>query len=699
MRPRQARGLGQDLPGALALVAGALLAALPARAADVRLDNSAGVEVVVADTPRGYALGRLSLNQEPVETALSDGIIRFLDVETGTDTWLHASRVQRHGEAKAVFSGSGRLGAANVTFDVTVEVPPDVKAVRIVYDFTVDRAATGWVAVLQYHREFAHPWKGHIYPWAADAKYVHRDPLTWVGIPSLFLYRDDRSLGVLWGIDPRSDYLNPTTWTRDFGLYYTDGVIAPQFRVGGDGLRADLDYHCPLQVVLTDERDPDAMITDLVGQWIELNDFEVEPLRVRSHEAALELFIEGRKKTDMWYPGQGYRLEMGDPSSAFIYIGEQGLSAWFDYLVFERTGDPDWRQRAFEQMDFVLEGQNTNADDPNYGVVHTAFSLVDYGPAGRGFNSVDRGNNAGYKPDLNAHLARYMLLLWQRVKEKEGIDRQDWYEAATLALDWVLRQQNADGGLPQRVLFEPIEARLDEDWMTTGQVDRVAYKSGERSRSAVSGRALAALWHAHRVSGDERYRRALERLEDFTLRNVQGQYSFTGNHPDLPPFELEEASIWGVAEHWLNRYEETGEEPFLKHAVANASLSLTWWCPRQLSWVDNPTFAASAEQQHFLQYSVYCYQNRKVESLWRLHQLTGDALYGELAERVAQNIYWTQVTEGPLMGATHERIADPWLAREGDDGTPDFNSMGTVYMSEQSLDMLLQVIERTADDR
>jgi hypothetical protein len=397
----------------------------------------------------------------------------------------------------------------------------------------------------------------------------------------------------------------------------------------------------------------------------------------------------------MWYPGQGYRLEMGDPSSAFIYIGEQGLSAWFDYLVFERTGDPEWRTRALEQMDFILKGQNIDEDDPNFGVVHTAFSLVDHGQVGKGFNSVDRGNNAGYKPDLNAHLARYMLLLWQRVREKEGVDRKDWHQAAIRAIDWVLRQQNLDGGLPQKVFFEPVEERLQEDWMGTGQPDRVLHRSGERSRSTTPGRALAALWHIHRVTGDERYRRALERLEGFTLRTAQSHFYYTGHHPDLPPFELEEASIWGVAEHWLNRYEETGDAAYLRHAVANAYLSLTWWCPRQLSWVDNPTFAASAEQQHFLQYSVYCYQNRKVESLWRLHEATGDALFGELAERVAQNIYWTQVTEGDLMGATHERIADPWLAREGDDGAPaDFNSLGTVYMSEQSLDMLLQVLER-----
>jgi hypothetical protein len=50
------------------------------------------------------------------------------------------------------------------------------------------------------------------------------------------------------------------------------------------------------------------------------------------------------------------------------------------------------------------------------------------------------------------------------------------------------------------------------------------------------------------------------------------------------------------------------------------------------------------------------------------------------------------VEKGDLVGATHERIADPWLARHDRNGR-GFNSMGTIYMSEQSLDLLLQTVE------
>jgi len=384
---------------------------------------------------------------------------------------------------------------------------------------------------------------------------------------------------------------------------------------------------------------------------------------------------------------------MGDPSSAFIYIGEQGLSALFEYMLYELTGDAEWRKRSFEQMDFILTGQNNNPDDPLYGYIHTAFSLVDYGPAGKGFNSYDRGSNPGYKIDMNVYLGRYMLHMWERLKIHEGIDRKEWHEAALRAIDWAVSQQNSDGGLPQKLSFSPLEVQEGNDWMGTGQPEFVKYKGpGEKSISATSTRALPALWHIYKITGNEKYKQIMDKVEAYTLSSFQHKYLFNSHHPDLPPHTLEEGGIWGICEYWLYRYEETNDKNYLKHAVANAHLSLTWKCPKQLSWVENPTQLGSAEQQYYLQYSVYCYQNRQVQCLKKLYMYTDNSLYDQLAERITQNIFWTQLAEGDLMGATYERIADPWLARNDGDG-PGYNTMGTTYMSEQSLDLLLQTVE------
>lgn len=644
------------------------------------LHNDMGVQWVLCQSPDGFAGGAIALKGVPIETPLAKGLFFLRNGVTGEERWLHATTGEQIDAGSARFSGEAEVDGVAFAFTVIVSLPTGVKAAQIEYVFSVDRDLAGWEVGFAYHADFAHAWTGHVYPLAEDAKAISESPLAYVGVPSVLLYRDDLALAVLYGFDLQFDYLNPTTWTGDCGFFFTDGVIPPQFRVAGSGLEAGVEYTWPLQMILSDAGNETEMIVELVKQWIDLNAFAIEPLHVRSTDEALELFITGRRNTTLWNPGIGYKLEEGDPESNFVYMGEQPLSAYFEYLLYEMTGEELWRQRCFEQMDFVLGAQDTDMASVNYGAMHTAYDL-----GKQTFDSDDRGNNVGYKPDLNAYMARYMLQTWRRVKAHEGIDRQDWYQAAVRAADWVLRQRNADGGLPQRILEPFVYMGEDKD----GEPPDKYY---HKSISSTPGRALPAMPIIYEITGDERYLEFAQGLEAFVRRDVEGRVRFTGHHPDLPPDELEEASIWGVIEYWLDKYDRAGDEECLKRARTDAYLSLLWWCPKQLSWVENPTQFASAEQQHFLQYSIYCYQNRKVQCLWRLHKCTGDPLWRQVYERVLQGIFWSQETTGDLMGATHERIADPWLARD-DYGEADVNSMGTVYMGEQSLDCMLQMIE------
>jgi len=654
----------------------------------ILIENNLGIKCCLKKVAQyGYALGAISINDEEIETPLTQGIFHLRNIKTHNKQWLYASKIEELSNTKVALSGKGVIEDVEISFTVTFETTYDIKSLRLTYDISLNKDLNDYEICLQYHAHSTHQWKAHLYPWVADSKWVERDRLDNMGIPSVFLYREDRTVGVLWGIDPNSDYLNPTTWTRDFGLYFIDNVLPPQFRVGGGVLRKTIHYHCPMQIVITDKGNPDNMIKDLIKNWINLNRYEVTPLHVRSHDEALRLFIEGRQESkEAWIPGKGYSLH--GAHHTFIYFGVQGMAAYFDYLLYEMTGDPMWRKRAFEQMDFIVQGQNRDRNDFNYGAIHTTYQLEwmdDYGPSGPGFNSDDRFN-IGYKPDVCALLVRYMLLMWKRVKDHEGIGCQDWYDTALLASNWIIRQQNNDGGLPQKVQMKPLEMRWMDD-------NNNLVIQPFKSRSSTSGRALPSLWQISAITGESKYQRFLDSLEEFTLRCVQNQYYFNGQHPDLPPYELEEASIWGVAEHWLNRYDDTGDETYLHHAEANAYLAIFWWCPKDLSWVKNPTQGASAEQQHFQQYSVYNYQVRKVEGLWRLYQRTHNPLFLELFERTLQNIYFTQETEGGNKGGTYERIADPWMVREETPGGPHVDSMGSNYTNEQALDCFLQTLE------
>jgi hypothetical protein len=629
------------------------------------LENKSTLTWKISQSELGYGLGEMKYHGEIIEPGLP-WVFCLRKINGGEKVWASADSVTRETERSLKLSGALNVNGAEVQFEVTVIIDECIPALTLQFSWRVDQQLKGWEVCLSYHQSFLHEWFCHLYPFASNNKFVALPRLTYVGVPAALLFREDRSSGILFGMALDSDYLNPETWTGDTGFYFTDQVIAPQFRFGESGFLPGVKYEIPLQIILNTHKDHATQISELVKHWIQVNAFQVEDLYIRSPEEAFRLFLEGRRSTNMWNPGIGYQLEEGDPESYFVYLGEQPLSAFFEYLVFEKTGDPVWRKRCFEQMDFVLKAQNTNPSHMHYGAFHTAFDL-----GKQAFDSDDRGDNVGYKPDLNAYMARYILQIWRRVLENEGIDHQNWYRAAVFAADWVLRQRNPDGGLPQVVDIE----------------------TGSKSISTISGRALPAMPVIAEITGAYRFQRFADQLADYLMNVIEPRFHFTGHHPDLPPDEIEEASIWGAIEYYLDHYEKTGKEEYLARAQADAYLSLLWWCPKQLSWVKNPTQLASAEQQHFLQYSIYCYQNKKIQCLRRLFQITHDDLFFQLSERILHGIFWTQVTEGNLKGATHERISDPWLARD-DYGEPaDYNSLGTVYMGEQSLDTMLQLLE------
>ncbi|MBN1421380.1 MAG: hypothetical protein JXP34_21585 [Planctomycetes bacterium] len=606
-----------------------------------------------------WRLGTIALHGREIEGPVRSGLFRLRRIGTGRTVPLAARILERIDERTARLGGREEVDGAGIAFEVTCSVSADLPAATLDVRWEVDRDLAGWEVAIAWHEGFRHSWYGHLYPFAENARSIRRAPLTYVGVPAVLLAKEDLSHAVLFGIDVASDYLNPTTWTGTTSFDFVDGVVPAQFRACGGTLERGVKYHLPLQLFATDAGEASRAISDLVRAWIALDRFRIAPLSVRTPDEALDLYLRGRRSTPAWREGKGYILQPGAWDA--IYLGTTPASAYFEYRIFERTGDPLWRERAFSQMDFTLKAQDRDPKSIHAGAIHTAYDL------GKGeFDSADRGNNIGYKPDLIAHMARYMLLVWERLKAHEGIDRRDWYEAAVRAADWVVRQRNEDGGLPQKVDI----------------------RTGERSNSVASGRALPAMPIIARITKDAKYLECAATMEAFVRRSVEGRWWFTGAHPDLPPNDYESDSIWGLIEYWLDEGERTGEKECLERAIADAYLSLLWWCPKQLSWVESPTVCAHAEQQHYLQYSLYCYHNRKIQCLSRLADATGDPLFRALCERVLQSVFWTQETEGENRGAMYERTSDPWRARGS-----AFDSRGTLYLNELSLDAMVQLID------
>ena len=487
-------------------------------------------------------------------------------------------------------------------------------------------------------------WRCTWYPFAGNASAVQRERLTYVGVPAALLFRTDMSLVSLFGIDPASDYLDPNTWSGATGFCFEDAYTPAQFRVGAATLSAGTQYQLPLQLFLSDAGNSIDAISQLSRDWMAANNYQVEPLHVRTPQQAFDLYLTGRRRSAMWQPGFGYQIM---ENWKVVYTAESPCNAWFDYLVYEQTGEEMWRRRAFESMDWMLKSQHTDPKDPHYGAIETNYELDK-----QIFTSADHSPNWHYKVDMHGYAAQYMLLLWERVKHKEGLDRQDWYQAAVAMTDWIVRQQNPDGGLPQVVDDDP----------------------QRKSVSVVSGRTLVAMPIIARITGDPKYTRLADDLEQFLRVKVEGRYWFTGADVDLWPQDYEADSVWHAVEYWLNKFERTGDAESLRRAQADARFAFLMWCPKQLAWVKNPTQTCHTEQENYLQYSNYCYNNRKIQCLRRLYQSTGDQLFADLGERIMQCGFWTQATTGDWQGGQYERTAIPGKAYRPT-STPSARSM------------------------
>ena len=618
------------------------------------LENRSGVKWELQQTPAGWVLGTLSFHGKPVEQAATKGLLVMRNVKSGEVRWLAASQGEKVDALTARLSGRQEIDGANLSWTMDVGLHEDLPAVSFTPKWSVDKDLTGWEVCVTYHDGFANDWRVQSYPWAGNSEETAITPMRYCGVPGVLVYRPDQSLVALFAIDSRSDYLNPNTWTGNTGFHFANRRTAPQFRCGGGSLVAGTKYDMPIQLFLSDAGEFAASITGIMEAWIKVNNYKVDDsLKVRTPQEAFVLALEGRRNMESWKPGVGYEHHKGTP---FVYVGNNPVIAYYEYRQYEITGDKLWRDRAFEQIDFAIKGQQPS------GVFHTSWYFKQATPE---FCSRDWGHD-GYKVDINVWMARYILQTWQRVKEMEGIDRQDWYKGAIASLEWVKSQQNQDGGLPQCV----------------------DTKTGIKSFSVVSGRALVGLPIIARITGDERHLTLSADMEEFLRKEVEDRFWYTGMHPDLPPGDFEQDSVYAVVEYWLDKHDRTGDKECLDHAVANAYYGLLYWCPKQLSWVKSPTQGAHSEQQHFNQYSVYCYGNRKIQCLDRLFKKTANPLFEQLRNRVMQLNFYVQVADGPYKGAMTEAIADPWLERGR-----GFEWRGSPYTSELVVDLMLQLID------
>ena len=675
-------------------------------ASDILLDGGGGLSwrlLALPATGHGYALGQPLLRGAPLDNLpVTDGIAfwrRMSDAlvvpVNGTSVAVDASGAGATlSGAAALPSGGPGGGATDTAVSVRVELDGAFPAASVTVAFSSEAglAAGAWQLCVKWAHdgETADAWRAQGYPVAANSSRVDGARLEYMGWPGFLLFRPNASVVAWFGLSAQDDFSNPTTWSGATAFSFASAPpgggyqVAPQFWFGAGGLAPGQVCEATLRLLVSAAGEALAAVADLVPQLVRVDAYAVEAMPpIRSAADMLACFVNARRATPMWRTtpnGSAYQLQ---DIANFVYLGTTPESAFFEYTLFVRSGDPLWRARAFAQMAFWLQGQNRDAASRHFGAINTAYEL----PAGP-YDSTDRGVNVGWKIDLNGHMARYALLLAAAVRAHEpGVDVSAWEGAAAAAAQWIVRMAAAQaapaGGAPG----------------SAGFPQRIVPASDAPTPSVVSGRLLNALPVFARALGDTpacNYTAVLLAARAWHVANIEASLFYTAQHPDLPWDDQEQDSVWEVVEMWLDVADDPASPPPLAaqaraRAAANAMLAFLMLCPKQLSWVQNPTQMAADEQQDYAQYSVYTYHNRKWLALSRLAASPAGASFPfqQLADRLLQLNAFTQVVANGNpqdTGGFHEAIADPWLARGG-----GYNFTGSVYLNELALDLALQI--------
>ncbi|GHT52286.1 hypothetical protein AGMMS49982_12080 [Bacteroidia bacterium] len=645
---------------------------------DIKLSNDAGVEYRLQKNADGWALGTLSFHGKPVESPLNEGVLFLRNAKDRNIRPVLASKAKRIDKRTVELSGQAEVDGVNFTFEMQVALEKEQAVVSLTPKWKVDKNLPDWEVCFTWHgNNFANDWRVQSYPFAGNSTEVNLMPMRYCGVPGALLYHPDLSTVVLFTIDSRSDYLNPTTWTGKTWFTFKNGEVSPTFVAGSGGkLDAGIDYELPLQLFLDNSGKFTSSIPNIMKTWMRVTDYQVDTtLFVRTPQEGYDMVAQARRNPSYWIEGFGFQH---NDYADFCYLPMFPTFSIFDYRMYLKTGEAFWRERAFKSIKYLLQGQIPS------GAFHTIHDLktrnlekmlwfqhfkdhLKNNPKQKtvsGFNSSCHGHNA-LKPDMNALTGQNLLLLWKMVKDNEGVDHKDWYNAAVKCLDWVLSQQNEDGGFSQCVDIA----------------------TGEHAVSTLCGRTMACFPYASEITGDPKYLQAALKAEKWIRENVQDKFWYTGSHPDLPPTDYETDGVFNLITYWLDKYDRTKEQDALDNAVANAYYAILHWSPKQLSWVKSPTQLAHSEQQNYNTYAVFTYNNHKFVALDRLYRATNNRLFLQIRDRSIQNILFTLSEDPKWLGSVSEAIADPWLERR-----QGFEYKGVVY-PDIALEFIMELYE------
>ncbi len=655
--------------------------------------NNTGVTISLNENETGFGIEAITHAEKPFEPALSGPLfnLRVFDHEESVVPvrlpLIECAEAQQ--AITWIFRGTKKIIAAEIAVTVTLQLLKDVPAITMDILATTDRTVNARIEAAFCRSNAPNYLRANVYPWAEDSLHLpeeidhayssiysdakqfpvsawHGKLFNWCGIPAVFFRNEERSMSFLMGVHKDFDYGKPGTWMEDVSIEMApDEPVRLVSGTRKSVMQAGTSYHLPVQIMFSANHDYLTQPKELVEAWVAVNRYTAQALphpQLKTPAAMKEFMINARRNAQYYVKGATYLCDQHRQGMFDTYIINTPINVYLDLLLAKLTGDAVWRERAIEQLAWLVRMRVNNPDDVNFG----AYYPIAPGAKTPSFYQY-KGACEEFEVEQNARAGYWLLKILESVErhELEAVPGLDELRASALqTLSWVKKQQQPDGSMPQKV-------------SVTGAVNG----------PVTPAHSLLAFRAAHNLTGEAVWQQAMIRSEQWALEHSIMPAKFFGAHSDLHPAEYEEGSIHVLTSYALARYQDTGNQYYVRMAEYLASISFFWRCPKQLSWVAQPTQGCNVEQSHYLQYSLYSYYSFKYLNFIRLTALTGNPLFDREGRYLLQQSAHCIVPEGEWKGAHYERLADPWYARKDDSTTA-----GNIYASELAPELLLQLL-------
>jgi len=406
---------------------------------------------------------------------------------------------------------------------------------------------------------------------------------------------------------------------------------------------------------------------ELAWAWAESNDLQFDRKTYYTFDEALQMVTDGRTPSKYQgvvryvsedvkgMPVRGYRHGANQNR---ISVYRQSCNAYLDYLLYLRTGEKVLRQRAFEQMEFLLAAQTADGwFQEDWQIENKEWSYEVQGEDGGCTQVLDEDgatmpkpfeadiwgavipkeqqtldaatgkNIRGPRPDYLGMTCLYIHKLNSLLDEHEGDLALGYEDALQRCLQWILSVQRADGAWP----------------MTVSPDKSICADPAPCSRLLVALDAIAT------DTGDESLDEARQRHEKWVVDNCVAHQHWWGSHKDTG-LTIDYGGLQTFIQYCVQRYERTQETRYLDLAEGCTYFNFFEHCPKQLEWLWHYSKGGIQEQANYMQPDIDNMDNLPCSAWYKLARYRDDEF---LQAFVDQQVY-------TMMHGLCDDPAEPW---------------------------------------